>query len=225
MPDQKHIVVFSHGFGVRKDDRGLLSDIAASLPEAGSVLFDYFEVDEDAKTLTIRLLSEQAKMLNRVITEVRRDHPEAIIDIIAHSQGTIVAALAKPAGIRKTILLAPVFDMGIERTVKRYGSAIDLNGISKLPSVDGLTRLVPPEYWAGRATLKPFEEYNSFSKMTELIVIEAAEDEILSRVDLSPLDPSIKTMTLPGDHGFNGDARQGLKTTLKALLSLSSFTI
>ena len=48
----------------------------------------------------------------------------------------MTAALAKPDGIRKTIFLAPVLDMSIERTLKRYGSDpdsdINLDGISKL---------------------------------------------------------------------------------------------
>ena len=38
MQPNKHIVIFSHGFGVRKDDRGLLTDIAKEIPEVESVL-------------------------------------------------------------------------------------------------------------------------------------------------------------------------------------------
>jgi hypothetical protein len=37
----KHVIVYSHGFGVRKDDRGLLTDIAKSMPGVDHVLFDY----------------------------------------------------------------------------------------------------------------------------------------------------------------------------------------
>jgi hypothetical protein len=42
----KHIVIYSHGFGVRKDDRGLFTDIAATLPSAEHIMFDYNQVDE-----------------------------------------------------------------------------------------------------------------------------------------------------------------------------------
>ena len=66
----------------------------------------------------------------------------------------MTAALAKPDGIRKTIFLAPVLDMSIERTLKRYGSDpdsdINLDGISKLRVFDGFLRIVPREYWAER---------------------------------------------------------------------------
>lgn len=57
----EQVVVYSHGFGVRKDDRGLFTDIAAALPEAESVMFDYGSWDEEHKehTLSSYLFSEQ----------------------------------------------------------------------------------------------------------------------------------------------------------------------
>lgn len=218
MKSSKHIVIFSHGFGVRKDDRGLLTDIAESLPEVEAVLFDYFEVDEDKKTLTIRPLSVQAKMLNEVINDARASNPEATIDLICHSQGTMVAALANPDGIRKTILLAPTFDMGIERSIKRYGSCVNLNGTSELPPVDGFVRIVPAEYWSERKNLKPFKEYNALAEKTELVVIEANQDQLLAKVDLKDLKPGVKIVSLDGDHNFTGVDREPLKTKLRSLL-------
>ncbi|MDP1760277.1 MAG: hypothetical protein Q8L01_02400 [Candidatus Woesebacteria bacterium] len=219
----KHIIVFSHGFGVRKDDRGLLDDIADYFPEAESKLFDYFDIDEKEKTLMIRPLSVQVKMLNDVIDQARKSNPEAIIDLICHSQGTVVAALAKPDGIRKTIFLAPVFDMSLEHTLERHksypDSVIDLNGVSKLYPLDGLVRFVPAEYWAERKNIKTFEEYNSFAEKTDLIVIEANQDKVLPKVDLKELSPKIKLMPLDGDHSFDGIYREPLKKALKLLLS------
>lgn len=211
---KKYIVIYSHGFGVRKDDRGLLTGIAQALPEVASVLFDYFDVDEANKTLTTCPPSVQVEKLNRVIREAKESHPEAIIDLIAHSQGTVIAALAQPEGIRKTLFLAPVFDMSIERTLKRYGSRPDaeihLEGISKLPALDGLTRIVPAAYWEERRTLQPFKEYNVFAEKTELAIIEAGQDEILQKVDLGALSPKVKVTTIDGNHNFNGLAREHL---------------
>lgn len=222
LSNKNHIIIYSHGFGVRKDDRGLLSDIAASLPEVESILFDYFDINEKDKTITIRPFSTQIKMLNKAIEEARLANPNAIIDLICHSQGTIVAALAKPDKIRKTILLAPVFDMSLKRTITRYHSnpqtQIDLDGISTLPPVDGLTRIVPAQYWLERQKLKTFEEYNSFAAKTEMIVIQANQDEILPKVDLKELSPNIKLMTLDGNHGFHIPDRVGLLAVIKELL-------
>lgn len=105
MNTKKHIVIYSHGFGVRKDDNGLLSDIAENLPELESILFDYYDLDEVSNELLICPPSQQVNKLNKTIQELRIKNPEATIDLIAHSQGTVVAAMAKPDGIRKTVLL------------------------------------------------------------------------------------------------------------------------
>lgn len=222
MPNKKHIIIYSHGFGVRKDDRGLLSDIAESLSEVESILFDYFDINEKDKTITMCPFSVQIRMLNKAIQEARLANPDAVIDLICHSQGTIAAALAKPNNIRKTILLAPVFDMSLQRTINRYRSNpqthIDLNGISTLPPVDELTRIVPAQYWLERQNLKTFEEYNSFAAKTEMIVIQANQDEILPKVDLRELSPKIKLIALDGNHGFHVPDRARLLAVIKELL-------
>lgn len=214
----KHVIVFSHGFGVRKDDLGLLTDIATAFPKAECLLFDYFDVDEEKKTLTIRPLSAQARMLNEAIDQARASHPGAVIDLICHSQGTMVPALAKPEGIRKTILLTPTFDMGLARSIQRYGQYINLNGTSELPPVDGLTRIVPAEYWAERTKMDALREHNALAKKTELIAIEASQDHLLPRIDPKDLSPSIKFISLDGDHNFTGTAREPLKAKLRELL-------
>jgi len=222
MSAKKHIIIYSHGFGTRKDDRGLLTDIADALPEVESILFDYYEIDEVEHTLTTCPFSVQVKKFNQIINKTRVANPEAIIDLICHSQGTIVAALAKPVGIRKTILLAPVFDLDLEHTLARYrfrsDATINLDGISKLPPLDGLIRIVPKEYWQERLTAKPIMEYNAFAKKTEIIVIRANQDQLSPMVDLSGLDSRIKLTSLDGDHNFNSSARDPLIAAVRDLL-------
>ncbi len=225
MKSKKHIVIYSHGFGVRKDDNGLLSDIASALPEVESVLFDYYEMDEVKKTLTTCAFSEQVEKLTKVISETRLANPDAVIDLIAHSQGTIVAALANPEGIRKAIFLASVFDMSLGRTLERYklnpDAVIDLDGVSIFPSrTTGLTRIIPAKYWKERAEIKSFEAYNSFAQKSEIIFIEANQDQLLPKVDLSELSPKTKVINLDGNHGFEGEARQSLINVIKEEIKL-----
>lgn len=222
MSTKKHIVIYSHGFGVRKDDNGLLSDIAEHLPEVESVLFDYYDLDKVNNELLICPTSNQVDKLNQIINNIRITYPEAIIDLIAHSQGTIVAAMAKPNGIRKAIMLAPVFDMGLERTLSRYktklDAEVDINGISRIPSSSGMTRIIPKEYWQERINIKPFVEYNAFSEKTEIIVIEAKQDELVPKIDLKVLNERIKITTLDGDHGFHVPNRDHLIEVIRNLL-------
>lgn len=222
MSTKKHIVIYSHGFGVRKDDNGLLSDIAEHLPEVESILFDYYDLNEANNELLICPTSHQIYKLNKIINDTRIIYPEAVIDLIAHSQGTIVAAMTKPSGIRKAIMLSPVFDMGLERTLSRYrakpDAQVDINGTSIIPSSSGMTRIIPKEYWQERINIKPFIEYNAFSEKTEIIVIEAKQDELVPKIDLKELNERIKITSLDGDHGFHTPNRDLLIKTIRGLL-------
>jgi len=222
MTTKKHIIVYSHGFGVRQDDNGLLSDIAEHLLGVESVLFDYYDFDEASNELFICPTSCQVSKLQQIINDIKVVNPEAIIDLIAHSQGAIVAAMAKPNGIRRAIMLAPVFDMGLERTLSRYrnkpDAEVNINGISKISSSKGLTRVIPKEYWQERLHIKPFREYNAFSQKTEIIVIEAKQDELVPKIDLKELNKRIKVTSLDGDHGFHFPNRDRLIGIIRELI-------
>jgi len=218
----KHIVIYSHGVAVQKDDNGLFTDIAGAIPEVESILFDYYQVNESGDKIFVCPFSTQIKKLNQVINDIKIANPDAVIDLICHSQGTIVAAMAKPEGIRKTIFLSPVFDMSLQRTLDRYrakvGTSINLDGISEIPSSNGLTKVIPKEYWQERLLIKPFYEYNQFAGKTEIIAIEANQDQLLPRVDLAELDPRIKVIALDGNHNFDYPNRSKLIETIKILL-------
>lgn len=211
----KHIIIYSHGFGVRKDDRGLFTDIAAALPDAENIMFDYNKVDEAANTLTTAALDVQAQKLLDVIAKARAEHPDATIDLIAHSQGCVVAALAKPEGMRKTIFTAPptrVLDT--ERKIKeiceQYYITFTKNDTIRIPRKDGSTTIIPPEYWRVRDGLDAQSMYNELAKQTELIIITATEDEVLGSVHFDHLDPNIKIVEMKTGHNFEGEGRAKL---------------
>ena len=225
MSQSKHIIIFSHGFGVRKDDLGLFPSIIPSLGDAECIMFDYFEVDETNRTLTVRPFSEQVRLLNTVIEQARATHPEAIIDIIAHSQGCFVAAVATPLiKIRKTICIWAPLSLVVERALNRLrttpGSVIDMEGISKYPRKDGSTTLIPAEYWRERIKAVPLDSYNQLADRTELTMIKAIQDDVLGDVDFSQLNPKAKVISLDGDHNFKGATREPLIDVVKKLTLL-----
>lgn len=93
------IVLYSHGFGVKKDDSGLFTDIASSLDGFQHVMFDYNQINEQNNTLTVTPLHEQAEILKSQYDTLRNKYPEAIIDLVCHSQGCVVAGLAELGGV------------------------------------------------------------------------------------------------------------------------------
>jgi hypothetical protein len=218
MQQPNRIIIYSHGFGVRKDDRGLFTDIAAALPGAGHVMFDYNRADEAANTLTVAPLGEQAQKLGSVIAETRAKHPDAVIDLVCHSQGCVAAALLKSQGIRKTIFTAPPAELTIDNMRRifgsRPGSHIDIDGVSTLSRRDGSTTIVPEAYWRDIQNISPIALYNSLAQLTELLIINATQDEILGKPDFTALAPSIKTTELNANHDFTGTARAELLGTV-----------
>ena len=222
MESNKHIIIFSHGFGGRKDGRGLLANIAEELSETQSVLFDYNEVNETTNTIITRLLSLQAKMLDEVVRKVRIENPEAIVDVIAHSQGCLAMGIAKPDGVRKTIFIAPPLDNDIKRFInifrERPGTEINLSGISKLVRRDGTTTIFPAEFWEEFKQFKPAPLYNKLASQTELIIINANKDEVLGKTNTNDLDKKIEIINMDGNHQFSGEAREFLLEKIKTII-------
>lgn len=223
----KHVVIFSHGFGVKRDDRGLLDGpqgIAPALRAVGieTVLFDYNDIDQVNNTLTVYPLSVQAEKLREVVERVQRDNPDAVVDILAHSQGCLVVALANVDGIRKSVFLAPSLVTDIEKMVQAFsgrpGTEIDFEGVSKLARLDGTLTLVPKQFWTERASMEPISLYNVYSEQSEIFMINARQDDILKRGDVSLLDSSVTIEELDGDHNFHGGARAPLIEKIKAIL-------
>lgn len=218
MEPKKHIVIFSHGFGVEKDSRGLFTDVSLSLKDMETIMFDYNEVNKNKKEIKVKKFSEQVVKLKDVIENTKLLNPDSVIDIICHSQGSIIVALAKPVGIRKIILIAPSFDKDINRMLNifksRPGTEINMDGMSKLSHRDGSTTIIPPEYWIERKNSPdPIDLYNELAKQTELVIINANQDEVLGEVDSSKLQ-NAEIVNINGDHNFKNVYRKKLLEVL-----------
>jgi len=207
MKDEQ-IVVFSHGFGVKKDDRGLFTDIADGL-DVRSVMFNYNEIDEKQNTLTVFPLSKQAEKLGDILDSLRGESSK--VSLVCHSQGCVTASLLKPQSIHKAIFLTAPDKLSVEKMRKvfgsRGGSSINIDGISKLARRDGSTTIVPAEYWQEIKNVDPIVLYNDFAEAVELILVNANQDEVIGDTDFEGLSPNIKTISLDANHDFTDDAR------------------
>lgn len=224
---KKHIVIFSHGFGTKKDDRGLFSGLhgiaeSLALENIKVILFDYNDIDEEKNIITVKPLNTQVKILDSFINKSRKKYKDVIIDIIAHSQGCLVPALLLPNGIRKVVLIAPSLNVDNQRMINLFkdhpDTNIDINGISKLGRKDGTMTIVPSLYWIDREKADPTPLYNKLSGITDLTMIIAKQDDILRNSGVSGLNNNIKIINLDGDHNFNGVNRNGLIKMVKKII-------
>ncbi|MCL4392560.1 hypothetical protein M1145_00230 [Patescibacteria group bacterium] len=217
------IIIYSHGFGVGKDDRGLFSDIAKVLPNEEHFMFDYNTIDTKNNTLLVSSLRTQTKKLIEVYRSVRKNNPKATVDLIAHSQGCVVAALSL-LKFRKSIFLAPPDSLNAERMIKvfdRPDAKLDFNGVSRIPRKDSSTTLIPSDYWSSIRSLNLIKAFDLFSQNTELVVIKADDDEIVEMTNFTKLDDRIKFDHLKADHNFTGKSRNQLLDMIKKELGIA----
>lgn len=217
----KHVIVYSHGFGVRKDDRGLFTDIAKSVPDAEHVMFDYNLLDEQADTLTVSPLQGQVQKLRAQLDKIDSN---AVVDLVAHSQGCVVAALAKPQNVRKILCLAPPDNVDVERLLNffgsREGSVIDLGGQSRIPRRDGSITIIPAAYWQSLKGLDVIRLYNRLSDLAKVKFLIANDDEVLGMSNFDKTDERIDLVQLDGNHDFTDEARQYLLDYMRGELVL-----
>lgn len=220
--DERHIIIFSHGFGVRKDARGLFTAIAKQLISTSNftaddlIMFDYNQVDEATNTLTATTLDKQAQQLLDVIAEEQLEDKEVTIDVICHSQGCIVAALAQPHLIRKIIFLAPPddrFGFGriqekIQALLARPGTVQSADGTLRYPRRDGSTTIIPPAYWQSRQGVAAIKLYKQLAAKTKLIIFQATHDEVIGETDFSELPKTVRVLPIDSGHDFEDKSRQ-----------------
>lgn len=217
----QHYIVYSHGFGVDKTDRGLFSDIAAAIPEYEHILFDYNEVDKATNTLTVSPFQEQVRRLKDQLKGLD-DGEDKIIDIVAHSQGCVIAALAQSPHVRKVVCLAPPEDLDVEKIANRFrkpGSTVDLQAVSRIVHRDGSTTIVPEGYWTEIKQLDVAAAYSQLAGLAQVTFIVAKDDDVLGPTNFDTLRGSIDVERVSGDHNFRAGARPEICDRVARLLS------
>ncbi len=210
-------IVFSHGFGVKKDDNGLFTDIASALGTAYEyVFFDYNDINEAEHTITVPPFSTQVRRLQAATKGIQH------YTLICHSQGCIIGALAELRGVENVILLAPPLELDIERLIEDFSSRdevkIDQAGVSTLTRRDGTTTQVTAEFWKELKTTEPPTLYSALAEKVDVVIINAGNDEVLGEQDLRLLnDSNIVVHTIPAaNHSFSGQARKDLISKIES---------
>lgn len=174
-------------------------------------MFDYNQIDDQANTLTVSPLQEQVHKLKEQLDNIESG---TVVDIVAHSQGCVVVALAKPTNVRQIICLAPPDNVDVDRLINffgsREGSEIDLNGQSRIPRRDGSTTIIPAAYWQSLKRLDVIRLYNRLPDLSQVKFYIADNDEVLGTSNFDKTNKRIELVQLSGSHDFTGEAREHL---------------
>lgn len=210
------VMIYSHGFGVKADARGMFTEIAASFPEYKSVMFDYNEVLPNGDTI-VAPIDKQALKLQNAIDEVDADE----VVLLCHSQGCLIAGLVDLSTVSKVILLAPPVVASMQHVIqklsKKPGSEYLEGGVSRLARSDGSMTFLPNEYMRSLDEINPIELYKKIADQKPAAIIRATRDEVLGLTDLSAVAAK-QMVDIAADHDFTSEGRQALINTLKGLL-------
>jgi hypothetical protein len=211
-------LVFSHGFGVKKDSRGMFTEIAEKFPEYKPVMFDYNLINNETDEVTVEPYSKQSELLNAELNSIYKSDTDAEITLICHSQGCIIPCLIKDIKIERAVLLAPPKILG--SNMRRNKNAVKTEqGEFRIPRKDGTTTIVTKEFVEELDKTFPLELYSNLSNSTNSFAVIAKQDEIIRDTDLSALADKVKIYEIDGDHSFTGKNRKGLMETLSKILN------
>jgi hypothetical protein len=209
------VLLFSHGFGIRKDNIGLFTFLSERFQGLGyeTVLFDYYDYNEETKEVYTVPFSKQAEILQKQLNIIKEQHPDKEINIIAHSQGCIIPTLCDVTGVSRVVGISPFFLTDKSAVFNRYsarsGSVTDFDNISRRKHSDGTTTVIHPEYWTERFNTHVEDLYNDLALKTKLTLICGMKDEIMKDIDLRKFKYT-RIINTESNHDFTLEYREML---------------
>jgi hypothetical protein len=224
--DSGKVIIFCHGFGVRRDSRTLFTDIGdAFKKDFGIVRFDFEEFNDKEKSITIGSIKYESVVLENVIEFIQNKFKPKSIDLISHSLGSIVACDSTLKGVNKLILLAGSPSNSYERLKLRFsdkeGSILDEDGLSIWERADGSKTIIKKEFWAELKSIVPIESYRKVVHKVDTYYIRALNDDKLKTDDdfeKIRYITGMKYFEVDGNHNFDGEDRKSLVRLLQNLL-------
>jgi hypothetical protein len=224
MSSSDTVIIFSHGFGIRKDNLGLFTYLSEKFEETGfkTNLFDYYEYNEDTKEVYTIPFSKQAEILQNQIEKVKNLYPGFDIKIVCHSQGSLIPTLIEMSGVTQVIGISPFFLTNKEKVLERYnsraGSSTDFSKVSRRLHSDGKVTVIPPEYWTERFNIDQFELYNALGSKLDLTLICGDKDGLALEEDKEKVNTA-KVITIEGDHDFSGEYKKLLYEVISKIIN------
>lgn len=212
------VVITSHGFGVGHDSAGFFAELATIITDARFILFNYNETLPNGDVI-VPSLYDQAKLLEMAVDQTDSEY----ITIVAHSQGCIVASLAKLSNkVKHVILLAPpiqVSSKDIETKLKKQlGEHTSLEKGISLSRTSSGTMYFTKGYIESINEVQPLTLYETLARYIPTVVVRATQDELLGYIDFQ--QAALEIINLEADHNFTtSEVRRNLKTIIEKKLT------
>ncbi len=209
----KEVVVFSHGFGVGRDSRGMFIDIEQELmPDYLCVRFDYSQVLENGDTI-IGSYEVMQKTIATVVEHVQAHYKPLTVHLIAHSLGGLVASSVFSQFDGYKILLAPSITPVSQRLQEYFtqkpGTLIEANGDIIAERSDSARTHIAASFFTELQSYIPLDQYAQVTG--DLYVLQAKQDTVIeNRPELIKELDRVIFSEIDGDHNFEEKARAQL---------------
>jgi hypothetical protein len=219
------LIIFSHGFGVKRDSKKMFYEMGDLLKRDYLVLrFDYNKINNEY--VEVYPYTIQSMILNSVIEHINNKFKITKRFIIAHSMGCIIAALNIRKDIDKIILNAAPLTSPYKKIkndfTKKQNAYLDEKGISRIERTDGSWTQFGSKFWEELKGVNPLKLYKKYSKSAKVYLVHALQDHVIGIEDYSEVSSikNINYIKLNGDHNFSGKDRQGwLKKNVEIIKS------
>lgn len=209
------VVLFSHGFGVKRDSLGMFTELGDSLKDEFLVIrFDYNKIDKAQSATIVYPYSTQVKILDKVIAFIQKKFKPRELNIIAHSMGCLILGMLSPNNINKAILLAAPPTSQYKRMKeyfsKRPGTKFHEKGVSKIQRSDGSWTLVGSDFWPDTKNVNPPILFKKLVQKSKIYLVRAKQDEVIIDKSYGEMKKisGLEYLELAGNHNFTGKARK-----------------
>ena len=211
-------IVFSHGFGVARDARGLFTDIEQDyFSEYACVRFDYATHLENGDT-KIGSFQTMKDTLEAVIVRTQELYSPLTLHVIAHSLGGLVAMTQTDQFDGHAIMLAPsVTPVGSKLQnyfLEKEGTTVNVDGVMIAKRSDGTSTYISGNFWKELGVYAPLEVYANVA--SDLHVLQAKQDEIITNhPELIKKIPQVIFSEINGNHDFTGESRMQVRQYIR----------
>ena len=219
------VILFSHGFGVTRNSRGMFTEIGNQLKDAYLIVrFDYNIVNHQENWTKVFSYSKQVEILRSVHKYINNKFQPKAISIIAHSIGCLVVGLAQLPNIHQIILLAGP-PRNPYQTIKNHiaqpsATIINESGTSLLKRSDGSITYIEKDFWLEMKQVEPLALYKQLVQNSQVTFIRALSDQVIKEKDYSDIKNihNLKYIEIIGDHDFSGHTRKSLLQLISSRL-------
>lgn len=229
-PKSDKVIIFVHGFGTDKNEgfSSFLDEAEFFNDQYITVRFDQSGYGKSQGNDYEFQFQKAAGDLDSVIRWVRRNTPNKMVYISAHSLGAFVTAILSPYQIKKIAMTSiPNSDTDyvirtLQKRITANGGQVREDSLTQYLRTSGATQVIGKDFWRTLRAFKPVESLKELGDKSDVLILKPMQDEVLDDkyFDEYKTIENIEYIEVDGDHNFKKpDERKAVFELIKVFFS------